>query len=494
MWATDWASERTTHSGFNDAPRRGLVAMVEMISIRFGSNEREEKSAAIEIQGFGKIARAKITLSPLTVFVGKNNTGKSYAAYILWAVWSGLIGLSRSQREKIRAPGWFKNAITAAENGDRSAIKIEGRRVSAHYNRWIAQKKDAIARSILNYESASIGRLKFTIPGEIYLFRQDRPPKWVRSATARSAEISPWAFSWTNQFENKNTSGEMLGSLGEDDLADLLYRTAIEKLITGDINAMWERATYLPAARTGLVLALNELAASSIQRFRGASASDDVTAARFTTPMIDFLSDLVSTAREGGHARFEEVADFLEKEVYQGSLEIDGSGTPEFTYVTRDNSARLPMHAVSSMISETTPIVALLKRGRVGDALIVEEPEAHLHLAAQRVMARVLVRLVNQGLSTAITTHSDTFIQQINILLRLSKFVDNDEKLRKLNYTTSDVLRENDILVYEFLQTAEGTVVVPAERTNDGFVVKSINDTLYDIFNEIMVVEDRNEQ
>lgn len=40
------------------------------------------------IEKFGKIERAEIQVSPLTLFVGDNNSGKSYLLSLLWAIYS----------------------------------------------------------------------------------------------------------------------------------------------------------------------------------------------------------------------------------------------------------------------------------------------------------------------------------------------------------------------------------------------------------------------
>ena len=73
----------------------------------------------------------------------------------------------------------------------------------------------------------------------------------------------------------------------------------------------------------------------------------------------------------------------------------------------------------SSMVSELAPLVLFL-RGlvRPGDTLIIEEPEAHLHPAAQAQMAATLARLVRAGVRVLVTTHSDFMLQEIGNLIR----------------------------------------------------------------------------
>ena len=71
------------------------------------------------------------------------------------------------------------------------------------------------------------------------------------------------------------------------------------------------------------------------------------------------------------------------------------------------------------MVSELAPVVLFL-RGAVGrgDTLLIEEPEAHLHPAAQTRMAVALARLVRAGVRVVVTTHSDWLLKEIGNLMR----------------------------------------------------------------------------
>lgn len=58
------------------------------------------------------------------------------------------------------------------------------------------------------------------------------------------------------------------------------------------------------------------------------------------------------------------------------------------------------------------------EEGRIGatTTLYVEEPEMHLHPAAQRAMVEILAYLVNQGFRVVLTTHSLTVVYALNNL------------------------------------------------------------------------------
>lgn len=61
-----------------------------------------------------------------------------------------------------------------------------------------------------------------------------------------------------------------------------------------------------------------------------------------------------------------------------------------------------------------SPLLLVLKSGINFNAMIIEEPEAHLHPELQQKMARLLINMMNLGIPVWITTHSDTILQHIN--------------------------------------------------------------------------------
>ena len=70
------------------------------------------------------------------------------------------------------------------------------------------------------------------------------------------------------------------------------------------------------------------------------------------------------------------------------------------------------MHA-SSMVSELAPVVLYLRHlVQPGNVLIIEEPESHLHPAAQVEFTRQLAKLVQAGYRVIITTHSEWILEE----------------------------------------------------------------------------------
>ncbi|WP_148294396.1 AAA family ATPase [Azospirillum sp. B506] len=54
-------------------------------------------SWTLHIEELGKLSEAEIQLAPLTIIVGKNNSGKSYLSSLLWALANPEIAIFRGQ-------------------------------------------------------------------------------------------------------------------------------------------------------------------------------------------------------------------------------------------------------------------------------------------------------------------------------------------------------------------------------------------------------------
>ena len=114
------------------------------------------------------------------------------------------------------------------------------------------------------------------------------------------------------------------------------------------------------------------------------------------------------------------IAGALESDVLAGEIIMKPSptGYPEFLYRPQETEQDMRLTRSSSMVSELAPLVLFL-RGlvRPGDTLIIEEPEAHLHPAAQTQMAATLARLVRAGVRVLVTTHSDFMLKELANLM-----------------------------------------------------------------------------
>lgn len=117
--------------------------MAQLLSFEFGSSANApQKPASVEIAEYGRIRFGRIPLNKLNIFVGKNNTGKSYTAYMIWAIWSSYLGLAPNSRYAVSAPKWFRDRFSKLNAGKTKSFKVSGEEVADSYNRWLGQKKE----------------------------------------------------------------------------------------------------------------------------------------------------------------------------------------------------------------------------------------------------------------------------------------------------------------------------------------------------------------
>ena len=113
----------------------------------------------------------------------------------------------------------------------------------------------------------------------------------------------------------------------------------------------------------------------------------------------------------------------LEENVLGGAINVDVSetGYPSFLYRPDGWRHDLPLMNASSMVSEVAPVVLYLRNVvQIGDTLIVEEPESHLHPAKQVELTHHLAAAVHAGVRVVLTTHSEWVLEALANLVRLS--------------------------------------------------------------------------
>ena len=143
--------------------------------------------------------------------------------------------------------------------------------------------------------------------------------------------------------------------------------------------------------------------------------------------MTDFMRHII--AYEDSELRDEKpenelakIASELESRVLGGRIETvraASRGYPDVVYRPEGMEKGMRLNRASSMVSELAPVVLFIRgHVRAGDTLIIDEPEAHLHPAAQTEMAVALARLVRAGVRVVMTTHSEWLLQEIGNLMR----------------------------------------------------------------------------
>ena len=447
----------------------------------------------ISVKNFGPIAEGSVNLKPLTIFVGPSNTGKSYMATAVYAMMKAasganfpdfhLLPATRAFRRNFRrAPQFFEGeeygeAVRELHRWANQQVN-EGRNLSElkistlpkGIRLWLEK---ATLQQLTIFQREVITQLR-QIHGEEYGFisrgrdrnafqmniQKDNPVLSLEAQLTDEGE-SPVVFD-ISQTTLPETLFDLIPHVPiteEDDwvspeIASILVNSASDATLAGLPN----RTYYLPAARSGIAQGHKVLAAALVRQSSliGIRQLNIPTLPGITT---EFLSHLISFDRRMGSRRrissLDKAIGFIETDVLHGRIDLDESAGlpyPEIVYVPTGDEplpGKFALEHTSSMVSELAPLVLFLKYlvGK-GDLLILEEPESHLHPAAQLQMARGVSRLVNAGVNVLITTHSNDFTGQINNLISMSNV--SEDTWKSLGLEREECLQPEQVSAYGF--------------------------------------------
>ena len=245
----------------------------------------------------------------------------------------------------------------------------------------------------------------------------------------------------------------------------------MSKLLTAISNQFYidflglDSMTYFPAARSGIIVSHRTLNRNLIASV-GRSGLDREATVPYNRIVNDFLQNLLRVGERLQNSDYDavEVAETLENSLVNGSISAKESryGPPDFVY--SQDELTIPLSRSSSMVTELAPIVLFLKHFlKKGELLIIEEPEAHLHPAAQQKFAAALALMVRSGLRVLITTHSHYMVEQISDFVAASNLSpEKRRELLRLGPVLEDqdiYLNEDEVGVYSFDNSSGSTTV-----------------------------------
>ena len=428
----------------------------------------EMKNATITISNFGPINKAKIELKPLNIFIGGHNTGKSYAAQMVYYMaralrikylGKGTIGIPEDLEDKV-----VRKAVREFEGMRRGRVKIKFSEIEktlqnqgvAWWVYWMELCKREMMSSLKQYFMAADVR-------DLVRLNDSSVKCGVTfSAVGKNGARVKLVIGKKSGKINVNieTPSIQTLSIGVNRLAGIIDYLDFRIELRGMWRTVWKgvadyESYYLPAARSGILQLWDMVQLYTLENLPE----------QFGLPSLvrDFLGDVVKSAMPvwGGEEKRKIVKaqEILEDEILRGKI-IFVRGRPgpfRIDYEFRDK-ASIPIQRASSMVAELAPLDLLIRRVlNKGDLLIIEEPEAHLHPSSQIQIARLIARLVNSGIRIICTTHSPLLVNKISNLMLASNV---QESVREdIGLKEVDIIKEEDLAVYQFIATDSGSIV-----------------------------------
>lgn len=445
----------------------------------------------LKVSGYGKLESAEIETAPLTLFVGDNNSGKSYLMSLLWGI-RNLGGelLYADETMEItetydRLRCWVKKQIeTAREQGVHTVLASEiGDELQSVLQERINQNRDKFVKAIFNSSDVEIEELQIELTG-----LADISLDFIVREYGRNMGVA---------ITNTGNDGVEL-ALSEKERATGILEEKTGRYFVNTLMALvldshggFNREIYFPAARTGFMLTKDIINKVS-RRTTFNVAAEQETMVPFVRPINQFL-DVINDLTFDGESNedFKEIVQYLENGMADGTVEMSALPNKEAMYVPNGKTSGMPLRITSAVVTELSPLILILKHKRYVDALFYEEPEMCLHPQLQQKMGRVLCKMVNAGGQMNVTTHSDIILQHVNNMIRLSGREDREEICHQLGYTARDLLSPQKVKVYQLKAVAGGkTKVEELSCGENGFAVPTFNDALDRIMDEAYVIQE----
>lgn len=437
------------------------------------------------MKNLGSLEYADISLKPLTILCGKNNTGKTWLMYSIY--------------------GFLKNDLDNL-NGINNIIDNLKENGTFYFNlsEWVEKNYKSFIGSIERINKNNLMNL-FNSSYELF---EDTSFSWNVDLNTLQDNIFKSEFKVNLILGSKEDTfflasksrGSEVELMLSNNLPNNLIGRAISSIIykscLGICKTNAKNVFLIPAERNGLHLFYKELSNRRTALLHHASREQldlklllrDVLGSKYAKPIadyIDWLNELPDLKKNKEKKRKDDPLHIIAEEIKKiigGKYEINNDGNIEFIpkkHRGKPSPPKLDLHLSSSTVKSLFGIWFYLEyQAQVSDTIMLDEPELNLHPSNQRVIARIVTKLVNAGINVILSTHSDYFVREINSLIMLSD-VQGDQSTKSLlmaKYSISDdcVLNKDKIGAYLF----KNNIVEPMEITNEGIIATTFDEEI----------------
>lgn len=445
----------------------------------------------IDIKNLGAIRSASIDLDRrLTVFCGANNTGKTYMAYVVYA-------LNSSANTSYVEEALGESEMQQILGGKSIKISIKSDLIYAYKLRSAKYTKDNMD-SIFGISDEAAEKLFKDFELSFSSTREECGEKLQSLSYNTHFIVDGLGFGISKEKESfeviivpdedndyKSEGGLPMFILRTAICSAVYHRTAFFPIMQSAIFPVERNSIYtfnkeLSLSRNALIDQLQKL-----PRNEKLNPFDliDQRSKRYPEAIKDGLriaNDLTEIKKRKG--KYFDLAEEIEMLLLDGKLDVSNDGDVIFyPNKARKADGRLQIHMTASIVKTMSSLVFYLKYLAEEDELIIiDEPEMNLHPDSQIILVKILAKLMNKGLRVLISTHSDYIIRELNNLIMVSSIREKGKTLPEGYIFDNDILlKKEDVGVYYFSYIKKRKVDVKSVAVDDnGFDVESINDAI----------------
>ncbi|MFD1550048.1 AAA family ATPase [Levilactobacillus fuyuanensis] len=451
----------------------------------------------MRIQNLGPIKDATIKLNKLTVFIGNNGTGKTLAAYSVFAFRNWLENSFRPEffnQEEVNALMDSGEVIfPVGESRDRLQKQV----VSA-FNR-LNNNGEYFADFFKGPNLYVRGTSKITIDAGD-LTTALRPIKGMAQSyvtgVADGDTVSRHQYLLVSEFADdyktvKVTRTEISPMKVEAKNAPILAQDTILNYLNAGISRLfldlYANSCYLPAERIGINVFRAQLNAQIVRerfanpgsRLNGIQQEGDV---RYPYPIESYINYLNSSLMllDQPYRKDMENEHALMTELVPGDFTFD-SDNDKLAYTLDDSegtSRSVDFNLTSSSLKSIFALDLFLRQSDNMSWLFIDEPEMNLHPTRQVAVTDLLYELSKTGTPVVVSTHSDYVVKELV----------NQMLTDKVDSELGNQQSAENVSVYEFAKdgvTDLGDISARETFANFDETTDNINQRYYQLLDQI---------
>jgi predicted ATPase len=404
----------------------------------------------VKIKNLGILKQAEFSLGDLTIICGGNNTGKTYATYALFGFldnWRRLLtgprfGL-KEKIEQLLSDGVISLDLQEYVQQCESII-------TTGCQRYVQQIPEVFAANEERFKNVDF-QIELNFDNIQFKKKYERTistAKWETISISKPENNPYLSITLLREKSNINLLVNVLEEIIDNSIKDIIF------------SQFFPRPFIASAERTGAAIFRKELNFARNRLLEEISKNSNFNPREllfnvsqdYALPVkknVDFTRQIETIVKktsfiaENHPSILEDFADII-----GGQYMI--TSNDELYYIPKGKKLRLSMDESSSAVRSLLDIGFYLRHeARIGDLLIVDEPELNLHPENQRRIAKLFARLINIGIKVFITTHSDYIIKEINTLIMLNH---DQPHLKQIaaeeGYRQEELLSANQVKVY----------------------------------------------
>lgn len=434
------------------------------------------------IENLGNLESGKIEVKPLTLLCGPNNTGKTWVMYTIY--------------------GFFNNHDVGSLAGVDQVVTdlTENGILEFNLEEWLEKNFVSTLKSIKKTIKSKLPIL-FSADNSLFehstfswevtlaeLLERNKEQALEFEFSLGSKKIH--AFKATKSVDSQIISMTLIKDLPKEILNNVISSLIYSYLLGR--GSQPQNAFLIPAERNGLHLFYRELSNRRTALLHHASRDEldlqlllkDVLGSKYAKPIadyIDWLNDLTNIKKGAEKNKYHDLAEEVKK-LIGGRYNIDAEGHITFVPKKRrngPNAQKMDLHLSSSTAKSLFGLWFYLEyQAKENSILMIDEPELNLHPSNQRLLARLIAKMVNRGLRVLISTHSDYFVRELNSLIMLGENHGNQEikntLLDRYSIDSESLLTKEKIGAYVF----EGGSLKSMEVNNEGIIATTFDEEI----------------